>query len=172
MRTRVLVSSCLLGKPVRYDGSASTASSEILDRWVEEGRVVSFCPEVAGGFPVPRPPAEIIGAGGEAVLGQKATVVDEHGNDVTNCFIRGSQLALDMALAEDAKVAVLKDGSPSCGSTFIHDGGFSGGTRAGVGVTTALLEQRGIKVFSEAQFAEADAYLGTLDASAANGGKT
>ena len=166
--TRILVSSCLLGKPVRYDGSASTATSEILDRWIEDGRVVSFCPEIAGGLPVPRPPAEIIGDGGEAVLRSEARVVDESAQDITHYFIQGAQLALNTALAEGVEVAVLKDGSPSCGSTFTHDGGFSGATRAGMGVTTALLEQNGIKVFSEELLTEAEEYVGVLDASATN----
>ena len=162
MSNRVLVSSCLLGKPVRYDGSASTAKSAVLDRWIAEGRVVSFCPEIAGGFPVPRPAAEIIGAGGEAVLQGDATGVDVSGSDVTTYFRHGAQSALDTALAEGIRVAVLKDGSPSCGSSYIYDGNFNEATITGVGVTTALLKQHGIKVFSETQFAEADAYLDGL----------
>ena len=163
MISRVLVSSCLLGQRVRYDGGAATAVSEVLDRWIEERRVVSFCPEIAGGFPVPRPPAEIVGDGGGAVLRSEATVVDESGKDVTNYFTQGAQSALDTALANNIQVAVLKDRSPSCGSMLIHTGDFSGAVRGGVGVTTALLEQNGIKVFSEEQFGLADEYLARLD---------
>ena len=58
---RILVSSCLLGERVRYDGADANAASAALDRWQAEGRLVPFCPEVAGGLPVPRPPAEIDG---------------------------------------------------------------------------------------------------------------
>ena len=53
---KVLVSSCLLGEPVRYHGGDAACSNDILDRWKREGRLVSVCPEVAGGLPVPRPP--------------------------------------------------------------------------------------------------------------------
>lgn len=163
-QTRVLVSSCLLGNPVRYDGSAATATSEILERWIEQGRVVSFCPEIAGGFPVPRPPAEIIGPGGPAVVRGQARVMDDSGKDVTNHFISGAQQALSTALAEGVSAAILKDGSPSCGSSYIYDGTFSGAAVEGIGVTTALLEQHGIRVFNESQLTDASDYLARLEA--------
>lgn len=164
MKTRILVSSCLIGQPVRYDGSAATVKSAILDRWIREGRLVSFCPEVAGGFPVPRPPAEIAGAGGSAVLQGEARVVDESGRDVTTYFVDGAHAALRTALDQDVRLAVLKDGSPSCGSSFIHDGGFAGSLIPGMGVTTALLESHGIRVFSEQQIQKADDYLAQIKA--------
>ena len=73
----VLVSACLLGSPVRYDGSHKRSTSDVLPRWLTEGRVVAVWPEVAGGLPVPRPPTEIAGgAGGAAVLAGLARVVD------------------------------------------------------------------------------------------------
>ena len=66
---KVLVSACLLGEPVRYNGRDKRCEHDVLDRWLREGRVVAVCPEVAGGLPVPRPPAEIVnGAGGGKVL--------------------------------------------------------------------------------------------------------
>ncbi|MFZ2490208.1 MAG: 2-thiouracil desulfurase family protein, partial [Thermoanaerobaculia bacterium] len=43
---KVLVSACLLGAPVRYDGRDKKSGDPILERWIEEGRVVSVCPEV------------------------------------------------------------------------------------------------------------------------------
>ncbi len=140
----VLVSACLLGERVRYNGRDAQANSAVLERWRAEGRLVPFCPEVAGGLGVPRPPAEIQGGGGA---------------DVTHAFERGARLALDEAVAHDVRVAILKDGSPSCGTTRIADGSFSGRDRQAAGVTAALLERHGIRVFSEHQLAEADAYL-------------
>lgn len=163
MPTRVLVSACLLGQPVRYDGRAATLSDEILDRWRREDRLVSFCPEIAGGFPVPRPPAEIAGAGGAAVLGGAARVIDDGGRDVTEYFVQGARRALEACSAQGIGVAVLKEEIPSCGSSLIHDGSFSGTTVEGMGVTTALLTQHGIRVFNELQLQEADEYLATLD---------
>ncbi|WP_106401881.1 DUF523 domain-containing protein [Actinocorallia populi] len=146
---RVLVSSCLLGRPVRYDGQAKTSSSDILARWRAEGRVVPFCPELAGGLGVPRPPAEL----------RNGQVVTVHGDDVTDAFVQGAELALTAAREAEARVAVLKEGSPSCGSRQIADGTFSGNKIPGSGITTALLRSHGITVFNEEQFEEADALL-------------
>lgn len=37
---KVLVSACLLGQPVRYDGNSLRSSSNILEQWDREGRIV------------------------------------------------------------------------------------------------------------------------------------
>ena len=50
---KILVSRCLLGHRVRYDGGAH-GPFDLLERWQAEGRVVALCPEVAGGLPTPR----------------------------------------------------------------------------------------------------------------------
>ncbi len=72
----VLISSCLLGNPVRYDGRGVPHGDAVLTRWLAEGRVVPVCPEVAGGMPIPRPPAEIEpGRPAAAVLDAGARVV-------------------------------------------------------------------------------------------------
>ena len=56
---RVLVSACLLGERVRYDGREKGVPSIRCSRaGSQKGRVVKVCPEVEGGLPVPRPPAE------------------------------------------------------------------------------------------------------------------
>lgn len=157
---KVLVSACLLGRKVRYNGSDKRSDDAILARWLEEGRVVPVCPEVAAGLPTPRPPAEIRDAAdGTAVLAGRGRVVEASGRDVTALYRSAASLALALAQAEGCTVAVLTDGSPSCGSSFIHDGRFRGATVPGHGTTTALLEAHGIRVFSERQLAEADLVL-------------
>lgn len=45
---KILVSRCLLGHRVRYDGGAHGPFDQ-LQHWLDEGRVVALCPEVAGG---------------------------------------------------------------------------------------------------------------------------
>ena len=161
---KVLVSSCLLGDKVRFNGSAATVQNEILDRWVREGRVVSVCPELKAGFAVPRPAAEIIGMNGFAVLDGFAVVLDDRGNDITTQVIAGAQEVLNIARLNGAHVAVLKDGSPSCGRSYIHNGQFRGiKKRNEVGVTTALLQRNGVAVFSEHQIAEAERALEKLE---------
>jgi uncharacterized protein YbbK (DUF523 family) len=160
---RVLVSACLLGEAVRYHGGDATCQHPVLARWRREGRIVPFCPEIAGGLGVPRPAAEILGDGGAAVLSGTGRVLDVKGRVVTAEFVEGGRLALERARENHIRVAILKDGSPSCGSGFIFDGSFRGSTRPGVGVTTALLAQNGLRVFSETEIEAADAWIRGLN---------
>ena len=150
---RLLVSACLLGRPVRYDGGHRALDSARLADWVAQGRAIGFCPEVAAGLPTPRPPAEIAdGADGVAVLDGQAAIIEPDGRDVTAAYRAGAEAALDLARREGCRLALLTDGSPSCGSGFVYDGSFSGTRHKGMGVTTALLRAHGIAVFAPAQF--------------------
>lgn len=145
---KVLVSARLLGKPVRYNSSAKTFEDALLDRLIGEGRVVSICPEVLAGLSTPRPPAEIAGgASGSAVIDGSGRIIEADGNDVTESYIAGARLALEYAIRHDCRYALLTDGSPSCGDSFIYDGTFHGRRIAGEGVTTTLLRRHGITVF-------------------------
>jgi uncharacterized protein YbbK (DUF523 family) len=166
----IIVSACLLGHPVRYDGRGAGLESRDLRRWAAEGRVVAVCPEVAGGLPNPRPPAEISGGGGGSlVLDGSAKVIDTAGRDITTSFVRGAEHVLAVAVARGARIAVLKDGSPSCGSTYTYDGSFTGRRVAAPGVTAARLQEAGLRVFSEAQLEEASVYLAELEGESAGG---
>ena len=146
---RILVSSCLAGRPVRYDGAAKPVEGDLFERWRAEGRLVPFCPEISGGLAVPRPPAEIVDGDGDGVLDGTVRVRTGQGDDVTGEFLRGARLALDTARRTGARIALLKEGSPSCGSRRIYDGTFTGTKHPGPGVTTALLGRAGIRVFNE-----------------------
>ncbi|WP_220812475.1 DUF523 domain-containing protein [Pseudomonas paralcaligenes] len=159
---KLLVSRCLLGHKVRYDGGAHGPYG-LLQRWQEEGRVVPLCPEVAGGLPTPRPPAEIPGGQGGGVLDGTLPVLTDAGDDVTAAFVAGAEAALALARQHGLRVAVLKARSPSCGNTHNYDGSFSGHLVEGEGVTAALLRRAGVKVFNEQQLAEAAAELGRLE---------
>ncbi|WP_248959249.1 DUF523 domain-containing protein [Sphaerisporangium perillae] len=161
---RILVSACLIGRPVRFDGRAKTVDDALLAGWRSEGRLVPLCPEIEGGLPVPRPPAEIEGGvGGAAVLTGAARILTPEGADVTRHFLAGAQSALALARSMGIRLAILKDGSPSCGSLRIHDGTFRGRVTPGSGVTAALLEANGVRVFGEDRLADAAAYLGDLE---------
>ena len=160
---RILVSSCLAGRPVRYDGAAKPVAGDLFERWRAEGRLVPFCPEVSGGLPVPRPPAEIVGGDGGDVLDGTARILTRTGADVTGEFLRGARLALETAQRSGARLALLKEGSPSCGSHRIYDGTFTGGAAPGTGVTTALLRRSGIRVFSEDDLDAVQALLTDLE---------
>lgn len=149
---KILVSACLLGSPVRYNGSAKTITHPTLDQWKQEGRLISICPELTAGFSVPRPPAEISGGqSGQAVLTGNAQVFEATGADVTGLYVGCAQAALALAREHGCRFALLVDGSPSCGSGFIHDGSFGGRKHVGAGVTAALLRDHGIEVFAETE---------------------
>lgn len=157
---RVLVSACLLGERVRHNGEHKQSHDRILQRWLREGCVAPFCPEVAGGLPVPRPAAEIAEAmDGSSVLSGTGRVLDVNGRDVSAFFVAGAQQALEYARRESIRIAVLKEGSPSCGTSFIYDGTFTSQRVPGQGVTVALLRQAGIHAFNEFQFEAADQIL-------------
>ncbi len=160
---RILVSSCLAGRRVRYDGAAKPVSGDLFERWRAEGRLIPFCPEVSGGLAVPRPPAEIVGGDGGDVLDGRACILTDTGEDVTAEFLQGARLALETARRSGARTALLKEGSPSCGTHRIYDGTFSGASSPGTGVTTALLHRSGITVFSENDLEAVQAHLTALE---------
>ena len=118
------------------------------------------CPEVAAGMPVPRQPAEIVGGDGSLVLTGKAPILDITQNDVTEFFITGAHKALSLAQKYCISIAILKDGSPSCGSTYIYDGTFTKKRKPGRGVTAALLKKFDIRGFNERQTGDAAQWYG------------
>ena len=61
----------------------------------------------------------------------------------------GADKVMKIAEAYHAKVAILKEGSPSCGVRRVHDGSFSGKYVKGPGVAAALLTKAGLKIYSE-----------------------
>ena len=159
---KILVSRCLLGHRVRYDGGAS-GPFDLLEQWIEEGRVVPLCPEVAGGLPTPRAAAEIPGGQGGEVLDGTAAVITTDGEDVSAQFLEGARQALELVQKHGIRVAVLKANSPSCGNLWTYDGTFSGVKVSGEGVTAALLKRHGVRVFSELELVEAAVTLAALD---------
>ncbi|WP_434673052.1 DUF523 domain-containing protein [Pseudomonas sp. R1-15] len=158
---KILVSRCLLGHRVRYDGGAS-GPFDLLQHWLDEGRVVPLCPEVAGGLPTPRPAAEIPGGQGARVLDGNAAVITTEGEDVSAQFLSGAYQALALVREHGIRIAVLKANSPSCGNLLTYDGTFSGVKVRGEGVTAALLKRNGVRVFSELELAEAALALEAL----------
>ena len=157
MSRTIFVSPCLLGQKVRWDARESAADASPFSRFLAAGgRIVTLCPECAAGMPTPRPPCEIQGErGGDGVLLGLARVVSSKGEDKTLEYLSGAREALSLCLANGVKVAILKNGSPSCGCSRIYDGSFSGQKIPGSGVTASLLAQSGISVFGEERLVEA-----------------
>ena len=134
---KIMVSACLLGYNVKYDGNNNL--DDKLINFLKDFEVISICPEVMGGLPIPRIPSEI--------LDQK--VINQNEKDVTKEFLMGASKVLALARKENIKIAILKDGSPSCGSSYIYDGTFTHTKINGMGQTTKLLKENGITILNE-----------------------
>jgi len=154
---RILISACLLGDRVRYHGGDARCEHATLRSWLDEGRLVPLCPEVTGGLATPRPAAEI------TVTPEGRRVLTAAGTDVTRAFERGADAAARACAAHGIRIAILKDGSPSCGSRSIYDGTFSGHRLNGQGFTAARLAADGIAIFSEEEIDSASDYLKALE---------
>ena len=133
----VLVSACLLGTECKYNQGSN--ESEQVKQLLEEHHLIPVCPEIMGGLPTPRTPAE--------VRGEK--VITKDGKDVTAEFQKGAGEALRLAELYGCRCAVLKEKSPSCGSGNIYDGTFTGTLTSSDGVTAKLPKKHGIHVFGE-----------------------
>ena len=137
-----LVSACLCGVACRWDGQAATV--ERLASLYRQGLALAVCPEVDGGLPIPRPPCEL----------RDGRAVTRDGKDLTAHFQAGAAHALRLAQQHTIRLAILKERSPSCGSTEVYDGTFSGVRVPGAGITAALLSAHGIRVVGEREFEE------------------
>ncbi len=151
---KILISGCLLGELVRFDGKSKALTNPIIIDWFNQGRLVSVCPEVTGGLPIPRPAAE---------LQPNGLVITNLGVDVTEAFEKGANIALNLCRKHQIKMAILKQSSPSCGSKQVYDGSFSGVKIAGEGLTCQLLRQHAIAVFCEETLDEALRFYKTID---------
>ncbi len=138
MKKKILLSACMAGEPVRYDGKVKNTLPQ-LEQLKEKYDIILVCPEVLGGLPVPRPQSEI----------KNGRVINIAGKDVTENFIQGAEEALRIAKENNVSFAILKQSSPSCGSKTIYNGNFEKIKVDGMGVTARLLSENGIKVYSE-----------------------
>ena len=137
----ILVSACLLGTPCRYDGTGKLLAQ--LEQLQAQGHLlIPVCPEILGGLPTPRSPAE---------LQRDGRVVTQDGQDVTSAYHLGAQKTLELALAHGCTAAVLKERSPSCGCGQIYDGTFTHQLIEGSGITAQLLLAHGISVYGESK---------------------
>ena len=122
---RLLVSACLLGVHCRYDGGSNQLPA--LEALLAQHDCIPVCPELLGGLPTPRPPAEC------------------------QAFHRGAAEALYLATLHHCEAALLKERSPSCGCGAIYDGSFSKALIPGDGVTAQALKGLGLPVYGESQ---------------------
>lgn len=93
----IIVSACLLGVSCRYDGN-SKPNEKIIDL-KEKYNLIPICPEIMGGLPTPRMPAEI----------KDGRVKTENGIDVTEEYKKGADEAIKLAKLFGCKKAILKE---------------------------------------------------------------
>lgn len=142
----ILISACLLGVACRYDGLSKPLDREIIEKLREQYHLIPVCPEVMGGLPTPRIPAEISSDG---------KVFRQDGVDVSENYIRGAKEALRLAEIFQCDTVLMKEKSPSCGAGKIYDGSFSKTLTDGNGIAAELLQKNGIRIIGESKiFAE------------------
>jgi len=141
-KEKLLISSCLLGELVKYNGGHNLIDESYIERLKENYELYPFCPEVQGGMSTPRVPCEIIST-------DPIKVINKDSYDQTKFFIDGARKTLELCLKYEIKKALLKSNSPSCGSEYIYDGTFSGDKIKGEGITTKILRESDILVVDE-----------------------
>ncbi|BES64106.1 hypothetical protein SANA_05450 [Gottschalkiaceae bacterium SANA] len=137
---KMIVSACLVGCACRYDGKSMP--DPLLKAMFEAGDLIAVCPELLGGLDTPRNPAEIVSE-------DPVELFTNQGIDVTTAYRSGADQAVAVAKSIDAKLAILKSKSPSCGSKQIYDGSFQRQVISGAGVTTRAMRTAGIEVVNE-----------------------
>ena len=144
------ISACLGGVLCRYDGQEKAVTE--LKILVAEGKAIMVCPEVMGGLSTPRAPAEIVGGDGFDVWNGQAKVITTNGEDVTKAYQEGAIHAYQKLKEQEIDLVILKAKSPSCGSSLIYDGSFSGTLKSGTGVATAYFIQQKMTVLSDEEW--------------------
>ena len=139
---KYLISACLCGEQCRYDGGGFDMPH--LRKLAEDGLALPYCPEHAGGLPIPRKPCEIVGN----------RVLAADGTDCATEYTRGAEGALKLCQQHGITAAIMKESSPSCGSTRIYDGTHTGHKIPGMGLTARLLKENGIALYSEIHLPE------------------
>ena len=131
---KIMVSACLLGENCKYSGGNNRRAKML--EYIKGHDVFPICPEVMGGLPTPRVPAEIV----------DGVVMSKAGVNVDREYRLGAEKALEIAKREKIDLAIMQPRSPSCGVTEIYDGTFTGRRIPGQGVTAALLIEHGFRV--------------------------
>ncbi len=134
---KYVVSACLAGYFCRYDGKSSPCKYVL--ELMTEGKAFPLCPEMLGGLPTPRFPAEIYAG----------KILTAQGKDVSTFFYEGAQKALLLAQKLGCNAAILKTRSPSCARDEIYDGTFSKILIKGQGIWAKSLQEAGFKLYTE-----------------------
>ena len=152
-KIKVLISACLLGDNVKYSGGNNLTLELVILLEKYNVDIVKVCPECFAGLPIPRVPSEI----------REDKVYGKDGRDITEEFLSGAEKTFKIAKENQIDFAILKERSPSCGSSYIYDGSFSGKVIQGQGLTVRKLNEENIVIFSEENLEEIEKYLQVLN---------
>ena len=137
-----LVSACLLGINCKYNGG-NNKNKKVIE-FLKNKKFIMVCPEELAGLDTPRISCELI---------QKENgdieIINKEGKNLTKKFLNGANEVLKIAKSNNVKKAILKAKSPSCGNGLIYDGSFTSTLVVGDGITTKLLKENNIEVFTE-----------------------
>lgn len=133
---RVGVSSCLLGREVRFDGGHKR-DLFLTDRLGDFVEWVPVCPEVEAGMGIPRPALHLVREGDAVRMVETAS-----GSDHTHRMRRYARQRVRALRDLDLCGYVLKKGSPSCGLTRVKVyGEKSAPRREGRGLYASVLTE-------------------------------
>ncbi len=104
-KKKAIVSACLLGESVRYDGTTKI-NNEIIEA-LKEYEIIPFCPE----DPIMGTPRERISV--IKVDDEYKIITDNSNIEVTTALKLQTQMMMEVH--SDADIVVLKSKSPSCG---------------------------------------------------------
>ena len=107
------ISSCLLGNEVRYDGGHSR-SDYIIESMGGVFEFVAFCPEVAVGMSIPRPPINLVSIDGVIRVRGVTDSDQDVTDDLTNYAVSITD-QLNMMCGY-----IFKSRSPSCGRADVN----------------------------------------------------
>ena len=142
-----------MGDNVKYSGGNNLTLELVILLEKYNVDIVKVCPECFAGLPIPRVPSEI----------KETKVFSKDGRDITEEFLSGAEKTFKIAKENQIDFAILKERSPSCGSSYIYDGSFSGKVIQGQGLTVRKLNEENIVIFSEENLEEIEKYLQVLN---------
>ncbi len=137
MKTKIIVSACLLGENCKYNGT-NNKNQDVINL-ADKFELIPVCPECFGGLPTPRTPCEI----------KDGRVFSKDGRDLTDAYKEGAEQTLYIARENNCPAAVLKERSPSCGFGKVYDGTFTSSLCNGNGIAAQMLYDNSVAIFGE-----------------------
>lgn len=115
-RLTIIVSACLTGRNVRYDGDARL-DPYLVNTWGSHIDILPLCPETGAGLGTPREPMRLA-----IIDGKTRALGTESGTDHTSRIESWAESEIARISAFDPQGIILKAKSPSCASDKTVDG--------------------------------------------------